>query len=102
MVYPMDMRVFSLLLIALSDSWFALVVLTSLIEQFWLSSLFFAAHFLVMAAGLVWYITFIVLPRSQTEETTIRNDLKISRKNGSNYQNIVTGNNKRRIGRRTY
>jgi branched-chain amino acid transport system substrate-binding protein len=91
-----------LLLIALSDSWFALVVLTSLTEQFWLSSLFFAAHFLVMAAGLVWYITFIVLPSSQTEETTIRNDLKISRKNNSNYQKVVTGNNKRRIGRRTY
>jgi ABC-type branched-subunit amino acid transport system substrate-binding protein len=91
-----------LLLIALSDSWFALVVLTSLTEQFWLSSLFFAAHFLVMAAGLVWYITFIVLPSSQTEETTIRNDLKITRKNGSNYQKVVTGNNKRRMGRRTY
>jgi len=91
-----------LLLIALSDSWFALVVLASLTEQFWLSSLFFAAHFLVMAAGLVWYITFIVLPSSQTEETTIRNDLKISRKNDSNYQKVVTGNNKRRMGRRTY
>jgi len=91
-----------LLLIALSDIWFALVVLTSLTEQFWLSSLFFAAHFLVMAAGLVWYIKFIILPSSQTEETTIRNDLKISRKNNSNYQKVVTGNNKRRIGRRTY
>ena len=91
-----------LLLIALSDSWFALVVLTSLTEQFWLSSLFFAAHFLVMAAGLVWYIKFIILPSSQTEETTIRNDLKISRKNNSNYQKVVTGNNKRRIGRRTF
>ncbi|MDQ6862550.1 MAG: penicillin-binding protein activator [Thermoproteota archaeon] len=91
-----------LLLIALSDSWFALVVLTSLTEQFWLSSLFFAAHFLVMAAGLVWYIKFIILPSSQAEETTIRNDLKISRKNNSNYQKVVTGNNKRRIGRRTY
>jgi branched-chain amino acid transport system substrate-binding protein len=91
-----------LLLIALSDSWFALVVLTSLTEQFWLSSLFFAAHFLVMAAGLVWYIKFIILPSSQTEETTIRNDLKISRKNNSNHQKVVTGNNKRRIGRRTY
>lgn len=46
-------------LIALSDSWFALIVLTSLTEQFWLSSLFFAAHFLVMAAGLVWYIKYL-------------------------------------------
>ena len=91
-----------LLLIALSDSWFALVVLTSLTEQFWLSSLFFALIFLLWLAGLVWYIKFIILPSSQTEETTIRNDLKISRKNNSNYQKVVTGNNKRRIGRRTY
>jgi branched-chain amino acid transport system substrate-binding protein len=50
-----------LLLIVLSDSWFTLVVLTSLTEQFWLSSLFFAAHFLVMAAGLVWYIKYLTL-----------------------------------------
>jgi branched-chain amino acid transport system substrate-binding protein len=50
-----------LLLIALSDSWFALIVLTSLTEHFWLSSLFFAAHFLVMAAGLVWYIKYLSL-----------------------------------------
>ena len=55
-----------------------------------------------MGAGLVWYIKFIILPSSQTEETTIRNDLKISRKNNSNYQKVVTGNNKRRIGRRTF
>src|SRR5437899_12899689 len=67
MVYPMDMRVFSLLLIALSDSWFALVVLTSLVEQLWLSSLFFAAHFLVMAAGLLWYIKMLV-PSATTHE----------------------------------
>ena len=50
-----------LLLIVLSDSWFTLVVLTSLTEQFWVSSLFFAAHFLVMAAGLVWYIKYLTL-----------------------------------------
>ncbi len=50
-----------LLLIVLSDSWFTLVVLTSFTEQFWLSSLFFAAHFLVMAAGLVWYIKYLTL-----------------------------------------
>jgi len=47
-------------LIVVSDSWFALIVLTSLVEQLWLSSLFFAAHFLVMAAGLLWYIKMLV------------------------------------------
>ena len=50
-----------LLLIALSDSWFALVVLTSFTEHFWLSSLFFSAHALVMAAGLVWYLKYLSL-----------------------------------------
>ena len=30
-----------LFLVALSDSWFALVVLTSLVEHFWISALFF-------------------------------------------------------------
>ena len=47
-------------LIAISDSWFALVVLTSLVQQFWLSALFFAAHYLVIAAGLIWYIKFFL------------------------------------------
>lgn len=50
-----------LLLIALSDSWFALVVLTSFTEHFWLSSLFFSAHALVMTAGLVWYLKYLSL-----------------------------------------
>ena len=57
-----------LLLIVLSDSWFALVVLTSLTEQFWLSSLFFAAHLLVMAAGLVWYIKYLTLHHYEYEQ----------------------------------
>jgi ABC-type branched-subunit amino acid transport system substrate-binding protein len=54
-------------LIVVSDSWFALIVLTSLVEQLWLSSLFFAAHFLVMAAGLLWYIK-MLLPSATTQE----------------------------------
>jgi hypothetical protein len=54
-------------LIAVSDSWFALIVLTSLVEQLWLSALFFAAHFLVMAAGLLWYIK-LLIPSATTQE----------------------------------
>jgi ABC-type branched-subunit amino acid transport system substrate-binding protein len=49
-----------LFLIAISDSWFAVVVLTSILEQFWLSSIFFAAHYLVIAAGLLWYVKFLL------------------------------------------
>jgi ABC-type branched-subunit amino acid transport system substrate-binding protein len=47
-------------LIALSDSWFVPIILTSFVNQLWLSSLFFAAHYLVIAAGLLWYIKFLV------------------------------------------
>jgi ABC-type branched-subunit amino acid transport system substrate-binding protein len=54
-------------LIAISDSWFAVIVLTSLVEQLWLSALFFAAHFVVMAAGLLWYIKFLI-PSATTHE----------------------------------
>jgi len=49
-----------LFLIAISDSWFAVVVLTSIVEQFWLSAIFFAAHYLVIAAGLLWYVKFLL------------------------------------------
>jgi ABC-type branched-subunit amino acid transport system substrate-binding protein len=47
-------------LVAISDSWFAVIVLTSLVEQVWLSAVFFAAHLLVMAAGLLWYINLLI------------------------------------------
>ena len=46
-----------ILLMAMSDSWFAPIILTSLVNQLWLSSLFFAAHYLVIAAGVFWFLT---------------------------------------------
>jgi ABC-type branched-subunit amino acid transport system substrate-binding protein len=46
-----------ILLIAMSDSWFVPVILTSLVNQLWISSLFFAAHYLVIAGGLFWFLT---------------------------------------------
>ena len=49
-----------ILLMALSDSWFALIVVTSLSNQFWLSGLFFASHYIIISAGLLWYITFLI------------------------------------------
>jgi branched-chain amino acid transport system substrate-binding protein len=49
-----------LFLMAISDSWFAVVVLISILEQFWLSATFFAAHYLVIAAGLLWYVKFLL------------------------------------------
>jgi hypothetical protein len=55
-------------LMAISDSWFAIVVLISVLEQFWLSAIFFAAHYLVIAAGLLWYIKFLLTHRELVDE----------------------------------
>ena len=91
-------------LIVISDSWFALIVLTSLVEQLWLSALFFAAHFLVMAAGLLWYIRFL-LPTSSshahepkslkaaTEKIMLNKDMH-SNSSNSNSSNSNSSNNR--------
>jgi branched-chain amino acid transport system substrate-binding protein len=55
-------------LMAISDSWFAVVVLTSILEQFWLSATFFAAHYLVIAAGLLWYVKFLLSHSQQSDD----------------------------------
>ena len=57
---PWIFETLGIFLIAISDSWFAVIVLTSLVEQVWLSGVFFAAHLLVMAAGLLWYIKLLI------------------------------------------
>jgi len=57
-----------LFLMALSDSWFAVVVLISILEQFWLSAIFFAAHYLVIAAGLLWYVKFLLARSKPSDE----------------------------------
>jgi len=57
-----------LFLMAISDSWFAVVVLISALEQFWLSATFFAAHYLVIAAGLLWYVKFLLTHSQPSDE----------------------------------
>jgi branched-chain amino acid transport system substrate-binding protein len=67
-----------LFLIAISDSWFAVVVLTSILEQFWLSSIFFAAHYLVIAAGLLWYVKFLLTHSQQSDEPSRSEQMETS------------------------
>ena len=62
-----------LFLMAISDSWFAVVVLMSILEEFWLSATFFAAHYLVIAAGLLWYVKFL-LTQSQPSDDHRRSE----------------------------
>ncbi|HEY9387695.1 MAG TPA: penicillin-binding protein activator, partial [Nitrososphaeraceae archaeon] len=55
----------ALLCIVVADSWFALVVLTGLVEQLWISALFLPAHYLVISAGLLWFIKFLILEHNE-------------------------------------
>lgn len=84
-------------LIGLSDTWFAVIVLTSLVEQLWISALFFAAHFLVMAAGLIWYLKYLIPSTEATTATatttsTVSNGLDRAKKiiTPSEYDHSVT------------
>ena len=50
----------ALLSLVLGDSWFAIIVLTELVEQLWISSLLLSAHYIIIAGGLIWYIKYLV------------------------------------------
>ena len=53
---PWVTELVGLLAIVVGDSWFAIIVLTSFVEQLWISSLLLSAHYLLIAGGLVWYM----------------------------------------------
>jgi ABC-type branched-subunit amino acid transport system substrate-binding protein len=49
-----------LLAIVIGDSWFAIIVLTTFVEQLWMSALLLSAHYLLIAGGLVWYLRYSI------------------------------------------
>jgi ABC-type branched-subunit amino acid transport system substrate-binding protein len=82
-------------LIAISDSWFALVVLTSLVEQVWISALFFAAHYLVIAAGLLWFMKFLIISGGNESDSKQEEEMLAvnNKKNNNNTSSISANNN---------
>jgi branched-chain amino acid transport system substrate-binding protein len=83
-------------LVAISDSWFALVVLTSLVQQFWLSALFFAAHYLVIAAGLIWYIKFLVTIPAEDDNKSLPKIATATSNNSNGIPETTFGSNNKR------
>ena len=51
-------------LVAISDSWFALFVVTSMTNELWPSTMIFAAHNVIIAAGLLWYVVALASARA--------------------------------------
>ena len=81
-------------LVVISDSWFALFVVTSMTNELWPSAMIFAAHNVIIAAGLLWYVISLATSRTDTtftksdnsdsaDSNTQRSDTHIPRLNGS-------------------
>ena len=57
---PWICELVGLLAIVIGDSWFAIIVLTTFVEQLWMSALLLSAHYLLIAGGLVWYLRYSI------------------------------------------
>jgi len=53
------------LAIVVGDSWFAIIVLTTFVEQLWISTLLLSAHYLLIAGGLMWYLRYSIKWKSK-------------------------------------
>lgn len=58
-------------LVAISDSWFALFVVTSKTNELWPSTMIFAAHNVIIAAGLLWYVVALAAARTNSNHTNL-------------------------------
>jgi len=59
-----------ILLVVIADSWFELFVVTSLTNEVWPSAMIFAASRVIIAAGLLWSIVYLVTPRTTANRNT--------------------------------
>ncbi|MGE3859969.1 MAG: ABC transporter substrate-binding protein, partial [Nitrososphaeraceae archaeon] len=57
---PWICELIGFLAIVVGDSWFAIIVLTAFVEQLWISALLLSAHYLLIAAGLIWYLRYYI------------------------------------------
>jgi ABC-type branched-subunit amino acid transport system substrate-binding protein len=57
---PWICELVGLLAIVIGDSWFAIIVLTTYVEQLWMSALLLSAHYLLIAGGLIWYLRYSI------------------------------------------
>jgi branched-chain amino acid transport system substrate-binding protein len=58
-------------LVVISDSWFALFVVTSMTNELWPSTMIFAAHNVIIAAGLLWYVVALAAARANSNHTNL-------------------------------
>src|SRR5690242_19451403 len=59
-----------ILLVVIADIWFQLFVVTSLTNELWPSAMIFAASRVIIAAGLLWSIVYLVTSRKTATHNT--------------------------------
>jgi Periplasmic binding protein len=57
-------------MVAIADSWFALFLVTSLTNELWPSAMILAASRVIVAAGLLWSIVYLVTPHMTVNRNT--------------------------------
>ncbi|MDQ3848130.1 MAG: ABC transporter substrate-binding protein [Thermoproteota archaeon] len=82
---PWTFKSLSLFCIVITDSWFAIIILSGLYEQVWLSSVFFGSEYLIMAGGLLWFNKFLLMYK--THEMAAASEVA----NNQDHLNITNG-----------
>ncbi len=77
---PWKWKSAGLFAIVVTDSWFALVVMTGLLEHLWIPSLFFVADSLILVAAVLWYNKFLTQYNEHDEKLTCMGKMDITLK----------------------
>jgi branched-chain amino acid transport system substrate-binding protein len=77
---PWKWKTIGLFAIVITDSWFALIVMTGLLEHLWIPSLFFAADSLLLVAAVLWYNKFLTQYNEHDEKLTCMGKMDITLK----------------------
>ncbi len=77
---PWKWKTVGLFAIVITDSWFALIVMTGLLEHLWIPSLFLAADSLLLVAAVLWYNKFLTQYNEQDEKLMHMGKMDITQK----------------------
>jgi ABC-type branched-subunit amino acid transport system substrate-binding protein len=77
------------LAIVVGDSWFAIIVLTAFVEQIWMSALLLSAHYLLIAAGLIWYLRYYIKWQSKDLIYKIMINIKRRRRENETFKRVL-------------
>jgi branched-chain amino acid transport system substrate-binding protein len=84
---PWMCELIGFLAIVVGDSWFAIIVLTAFVEQLWMSALLLSAHYLLIAAGLIWYLRYYI--KWQSKDLIFKIITNIRRRKNETFKKVL-------------